>query len=711
MRKLVSRNSLLVPVLLTGLYVLVDSVMDSRIDSGWLIWVRVGFGALVLAASVLLAAFAISEKRKEALLCEAREGLEARVTERTAELERANEQLREEVAERKRVEQALRISEETSRALMDASSESAVLLDIQGRILAANETAARGLGVTVEHMLGQSLFDFFPPEVAETRSRYFEQVLATGLPVHFEDVRSGISFEIHVRPVHKEGGGIVRLAAFARDVTERKRAETALRASEEKYRLLFQNMAEGFALYELLYDEHGTAVDWQVLEVNDAYTRHTGVRAEDIVGRRMTELFPASVPEYLPRFAAVVATQVPSSFETFAAAVGRHQHISTFPAGGNRFANTIEDISGRKLAEAELRSSEEKFAKIFRFSPDAIIVIRADTDVIVDVNEGFTRLLGHERAETIGAKASDLAFISLPDKRRLIELFGAYEQVSDVEVDMSTRSGAVATMLLSMTPITLGDMPCVLMIAHDITARKRSEEALRGVQRELAIGIEARAALEERQRLARELHDSVSQALYGVALGINTALTLFESDRDKVVDALQYALSLTRAGLTEMRALIFELRPESLQKEGLVAALAKQADGLQARYGIEVGLSLCEEPGLPLQVKEALYLIAREAMQNALKHAQPSRLDLRLICRPDEITLEVCDNGVGFDPLRQYPGHLGLQSMRERARGLGGSLDIASAADCGTHIVVSVPVTPSAQGPREDVVGTHAEPR
>ena len=159
-------------------------------------------------------------------------------------------------------------------------------------------------------------------------------------------------------------------------------------------------------------------------------------------------------------------------------------------------------------------------------------------------------------------------------------------------------------------------------ICLDITKRKQSEEVLRRAQAELAIGTQERIALEERQRLARELHDSVSQALYGVSLGVNTALTLFDTDRTKVLEALNYALSLTHAGLTEMRALIFELRPESLEMEGLVVALTKQVEALRVRHGIEVELSLCDEPDVPLAVKEALYRIAQEALHNAVKHAR-----------------------------------------------------------------------------------------
>ena len=172
---------------------------------------------------------------------------------------------------------------------------------------------------------------------------------------------------------------------------------------------------------------------------------------------------------------------------------------------------------------------------------------------------------------------------------------------------------------------------------------------------------------------------------------MHTALAQLETDRAKVREALDYALSLTHAGLTEMRALIFELRPESLEKEGLVAALTKQVEALRARHHIEVAASLCAEPGVPLPVKEAFYRIAQEALQNAVKHARAGRLDVRLTCAEGGIKLEVRDNGVGFDSMAEYPGHLGLHSMRERAQDLGGAFEIVSAPDCGTQIQVYIP--------------------
>src|SRR5207249_5937700 len=120
------------------------------------------------------------------------------------------------------------------------------------------------------------------------------------------------------------------------------------------------------------------------------------------------------------------------------------------------------------------------------------------------------------------------------------------------------------------------------------------------------------------------------------------------------------------------------LRPESLEREGLVVALAKQGAVLQARHGITVLAELCEEPDLPLAVKQELYRIAQEAMHNTVKHARASKVDLVLRCTSNVVTLEVRDDGVGFDVLGSFPGHLGLHSMQERVSSLSGMLQIES---------------------------------
>jgi signal transduction histidine kinase len=155
---------------------------------------------------------------------------------------------------------------------------------------------------------------------------------------------------------------------------------------------------------------------------------------------------------------------------------------------------------------------------------------------------------------------------------------------------------------------------------------------------------------------------------------------------------LEYVLSLAEAGLTEMRALIFELRPESLQNEGLIPALTRQVAAIQARHELALHLSLCDdEPDAPLEVKEAVYRIAQEALNNTVKHAHAGRVELRLEQDAGGILLDFRDDGEGFDPADTFPGHLGLKSMRERVASLSGTLEIESAPGEGTRIRAQIP--------------------
>ncbi|MBI5929574.1 MAG: GAF domain-containing sensor histidine kinase [Chloroflexi bacterium] len=199
------------------------------------------------------------------------------------------------------------------------------------------------------------------------------------------------------------------------------------------------------------------------------------------------------------------------------------------------------------------------------------------------------------------------------------------------------------------------------------------------------------AIVEERSRLAHELHDSVSQALYGIALGTRTARMLLDQDPTRVAEPLDYVLSLADGGLSEMRALIFDLRPESLEEEGLLVALNKQADVLRNRHNIEVDLQFEESIRLKIEAEETLYRIAREALHNVIKHAQATHVYIKVECVTTSIIMEITDNGRGFDLTHSFPGHLGLHSMRERALRSRGIFDVKSAVGRGTTLRVTLP--------------------
>jgi signal transduction histidine kinase len=206
---------------------------------------------------------------------------------------------------------------------------------------------------------------------------------------------------------------------------------------------------------------------------------------------------------------------------------------------------------------------------------------------------------------------------------------------------------------------------------------------------------QATGALKERQRIARELHDSVNQVLYGIELGINTALTLLDRNSPKVKPQLQEVLALAEAGLAEMRTLLTELHPAALETQGLVLNLLHQVETLQARHGLEVSHNLAEEPAISILHKEALYRITQEAFNNIARHAQATRVELKLTLNDKYIKLEVKDDGRGFDPKQPRPGHMGQQTMRERAFELGGNVEIVSAPGEGTLVCAFLPVPPA----------------
>jgi signal transduction histidine kinase len=195
------------------------------------------------------------------------------------------------------------------------------------------------------------------------------------------------------------------------------------------------------------------------------------------------------------------------------------------------------------------------------------------------------------------------------------------------------------------------------------------------------------AAVAERARLSRELHDSVSQQLFASSLMSRTAQQMLAVDAQAAAIPLAQALDLTEGALAEMRALIFELRPESLHEEGLTNAFRKQAVALGTRHHLEIRTVLeSAEPELGIEAKEALYRIGMEAIQNAVKHAKASRINVRLLSSEGKVTLEISDNGAGFDATNGFPGHLGLKSMRERVQPFSGSVTIVSSPGQGTTV-------------------------
>ena len=197
--------------------------------------------------------------------------------------------------------------------------------------------------------------------------------------------------------------------------------------------------------------------------------------------------------------------------------------------------------------------------------------------------------------------------------------------------------------------------------------------------------------VEERNRLARELHDAVTQSLFGVALKAEAAALLVESDPGRARDELEAVRTLARGAMDEMRSLVFELRPAELGSDGLVATLRKHVEVLRRVHGREIDLEVQGERPLGAAAEREVLRIAQEALTNALRHAGAERLAVRLAFPDGRVELAVSDDGAGFDPATPAAGrHLGLVSMRERAEAIGGRLAIDSRPGAGTTVRLEV---------------------
>jgi signal transduction histidine kinase len=251
----------------------------------------------------------------------------------------------------------------------------------------------------------------------------------------------------------------------------------------------------------------------------------------------------------------------------------------------------------------------------------------------------------------------------------------------------SITASALSTQLyMTVAAIT------TLCLGAIVSERQRSaSELVESRRRELE------RASDERQRIARDLHDSVSQSLFSMTLHARTAQRALKETGQKangpVGRELRHVGDLARAALAEMRALIFELRPRGLAEEGLVSALRKHAGAVGAREHVAITVDGPSER-LPLsaECEEHLYRLGQEALANATKHAEAKQITVAITTDGSTVGLEVSDDGRGFDTDEAHPGHLGLTTMQSRASEIGAQLRIDSAPGSGTMVRVEVPL-------------------
>lgn len=347
-------------------------------------------------------------------------------------------------------------------------------------------------------------------------------------------------------------------------------------------------------------------------------------------------------------------------------------------------------VMNSRLLE-QLQESESRYRHLVQNSPDLIWAIDSEGRFTF-LSDTAERLTGWTPDELLGRHFGALVHGSSAEVAQrdwTAEMAeGAQELRGRLEL-LHKDGHAVPAEFTAQSRIEDGRFAGANGSVRDMTERERLERGLRRQAGELA-------ASEERAHLARELHDSVTQALFSMTLITRTIELLLARDVDAAREKIASLRNLQRDALAEMRSLIFELRPGSLEQDGLVHALRTHCAAVEGRIGLPILLDTEPLERLPIDIEDGLYRIAQEALHNIVKHAgaRQVRIGLRRVDGTVRLTIE--DDGKGFDPTMVPSGHLGVAGMHARAARMGAQLVVDSSPGAGTRLAVSVPVAVSA---------------
>jgi len=339
--------------------------------------------------------------------------------------------------------------------------------------------------------------------------------------------------------------------------------------------------------------------------------------------------------------------------------------------------------------------TDQPYRRIFEAVHDGLILIEIETGLVIEANPAAAAMHGYPREAFLGLPLSSLAesdsYAKYDEWVEMIQAGRAFQATAT----HLRQDGTPFTVEMTGTGCTYKGRACVLGVVRDAGVRGQTEARF---SQQTAAGdaglatfvkeVQSAAALKERKRLARNLHDAVNQSLFSASLIAEVLPRLWERHPEQILESLEDLRRLTRGALAEMRGLLVELQPLALIDSELEDLVRILGDAFTGRTNIPVIVSVTGPISLPTEVQAAFYKVCKEALNNIDKHARAGRVEIDLHALEGDVELRVRDDGRGFDPEQIPPGHYGLNIMRERAVAAGAELSITSQPGEGTAITI-----------------------
>jgi PAS domain S-box-containing protein len=575
------------------------------------------------------------------------------------------------------------------------------LITLEGRIIRVNKGFTQVFGYAPEAAAGRRTAELIVPAESQDEHRRYADLLARGQRVDAEGVRrrqDGTRFPAAITLLpFSSPGRQTAVCAIYRDITKQQRAEEALQANEERWRVLFENSAVGIAVT----DEHRAFI-----ATSRAYREIVGYSEEEL---RATTYLDLTHEEDRPLNAVLAADERAGRLPFFqlekryrrkdGQPVWVRVTASTSPEAGAapRFGVAIvEDITERKRSEAKLREYE----KVVQGLQEMIGVIDRDYRYVI-ANQAYLdyqdrsqeQVVGHLVPELLGQEVFERII-----KSKMDECFRG--KVVKYELAVAYPNRGLRDLIATYVPIEgSAGVDRIAVVLQDITDRKRAErEQQRSFQELHALNARLESVREEeRTRLARELHDRLGQAM--TAIRIDLAALKAAPGCGQELQRIDAISGMVEETIHAVRRISTELRPGMLDDLGLAATVEWAAEEFQARTGLVCQVGAAEpDPALDPERATALYRIVQEALTNIARHAGATQVTIALAQEGSHLSLEVRDNGRGIAAEQlSARGSLGILGMRERALLLGGEFTIDGEPGRGTTVRVRIPIAGRAQ--------------